>query len=205
MDRDEVVARATSRGVQFIMEVIQGGLADYRSPAFYSDEAKRDHTPAVAAACRHCHIVGRAKRAMVEMTDLVKVRSRKGRITFVLADHTEIWFKKIDERGRPAFRPSDQANAYVKPPATQPRLGMVVPPEKVRWVAGYRSASPADTDYEVLVTGPESSGEWWEVKLSGAEVRELFSTPTIAPAAAEVIGQRVVLREGVKKSSGTEA
>ena len=84
MDQDGVVARVTPQGVQFIVDCIKKGYEDYSNPEYYSDEAKRDHTPSVAAACRNCHIVARAKRMSVEMQGFIQIHQKRGRTTFVL-------------------------------------------------------------------------------------------------------------------------
>jgi hypothetical protein len=198
MDQDDIVSRVTSQGVQFIIDCIKGGYEDYNNPDYYSDEAKRDHTSGVAAACRNCHIVARAKRMSIEMQSFIQIQQKRGRTTFILGDHTEIWYKKIGNDGKPSFRPSQQAFDYIKPPLEQVPLAIDLPPEKARWVAGYRSSSVADTEYEVVVSGPEQTGEWWEVRLLGAEIQELFPKPAKAPApaaTAEVIKKRVRVRK----------
>ena len=196
MDREDVVARVTSQGVQFIMDCIRGGYKDYNDPSYYGDAAKRDHTTSVAAACINCHIIERAKRMSVEMQGFIQINSKRGRTTFTLADHTEIWYKKLNKDGKPSFRASQQAFDYIKPPITQLNFEIPMPPEKSRWVAGYRSIT--GTDFEVLVSGPQETGEWWEVRLSGAEIQELFPASTTVPvpaASTEVIKKRVHIRK----------
>ena len=198
MNQDDIVSRITSQGVQFIMDCIKGGYEDYDNPEYYGEAARREHTPGTAAACRNCHIIERAKRKSLEMQGFIRIKRQVGRITFILGDHTEIWYKKIGKNGKPGFRPSRQSSEYLKSSESTIWPETELPPEMVRWVAGYRSSSPADTEYELLVCGIEYSGEWWHVCLSETEVQELFPVPTPMPAPAatnEAIKKRVKVRK----------
>ncbi len=65
MNQEDIVNRVTSKGVQFIIECIKGGYADYNNPKWYGSDAKREHTASVASACVNCHIIERAKRMSV--------------------------------------------------------------------------------------------------------------------------------------------
>lgn len=198
MKREDIVARVTSKGVQFAIDCIKGGYEDYGNNEYYGAEAKRDHTASVAATCINCHIVARAKRMSVDIPGFIQIKQKRGRTTFILADHTEIWFKKLDKDAKPRYRDSKQAAEYLKPKNEQLLLEMAMPPEKERWVAGYRSSSPADTEYEIIVAGPQKDGKFWEVGLLGTEIQELFpatETESVPAATAEVIKKRVQIRK----------
>ncbi len=205
MNQEDIVKRATSKGVRFIIEVITAAHAIYRNPENYGAAAIRDHTASVTAACINCHINKLAAHMSVsdDMRGFVHIRQKRGRTTFILADCTEIWYKKLNKNGKPSFRSSKQALEYVEP---QPMLDMEMPPKTMRMVAGYRPYG-AGTEYEILVTGPQEDGKWWEVRLSGDEIPELFSGPAQAPVpdtTTEVIKKRVQVRKP-KKSKGDES
>src|SRR5690348_5359011 len=132
MNQEDIVNRITSKGVQFIIECIKGAYADYNNEDYYGPDARREHSASVAAACINCHIIERAKRMSVseEMKGFVRISQKRGRTTFVLADLTEVWYKKLNKDGRPSFRVSQQASEYVEPPKAQPMLNMDLPPQK---------------------------------------------------------------------------
>src|SRR5690348_17162335 len=156
MNREDIVNRATSKGVRFIIEIIQGAHAIYRNPENYGSAALRDHTPSVAAACIHCHMIKEAERLSVseDLMGLVQIRRKRGRTTFILTDYTEIWLKKVDKTGKPSFRPSRQSREFTVPPVEQPALDIEMPPQRKRVVTGYRYIG-AGIEYEVVVTGPQ--------------------------------------------------
>lgn len=198
MNREEIATKATSRGVQFIMECVQGGIDDYANSKNYSDAAKHDHSVSVAAACINSHIVARAKRMSMEMQGFLQIKERRGRTTFILADYTEVWYKKLNQDGKPSFRSSKQALKYIEPLKQQLQLGIDMPPERERWVAGYKASSPAATEFQIVVAGRKKNGEWWEVPLTGAEIPTLFPAPVPAPipaATTEVLKKRVRIRK----------
>ena len=210
MNQEDIVNRATSKGVRFIIEAIQGANDIYRNSLNYGPDAIRDHTPGVAAACINCHMVKLAERMSVsdEMKGLVQIRQKRGRTTFILQDYTEVWFKKVDKAGRPSFRASRQALAYTAPPLEQSTLDMEMPPQRKRLVAGYRRVG-AGIEYEIVVTGPQEDGKWWEVRLSDNELPELFPVPAPEPmpdTATEAIKKRVQVRKPKKsKANGDES
>ncbi len=210
MNQEDIVNRATSKGVRFIIEVIKGAHAIYRNSENYGPAAIRDHTPGVAAACINCHMIKLAEHMSVtdDMKGLVQIRRKRGRTTFILADYTEVWYKKLDKRGKPSFRASRQALEYTAPPVAQPTLEMEMPPQRKRMVAGYRPFG-AGIEYEILVTGPQEDGKWWEVRLFGEEVPELFPAPVPNPlpdTTTEVLKKRVQVRKPKKsKANGDES
>jgi hypothetical protein len=106
MDREDVATKATSKGVQFIMECIQEGLDIYNNPKLYHPDAKRDHSLSVSATCINSHIIELAKRMSVDMQGFSRIRETRGRTTFILADQTEVWYKKLNKDGKPSFRKS---------------------------------------------------------------------------------------------------
>lgn len=93
-NQDDIVGRVTSKGVQFIIECIKGGYADYNNPTYYGSVARREHTASVASACINCHIIERARRMSVtpEMKDFIRINQKRGRTTFILSDNTEVWY-----------------------------------------------------------------------------------------------------------------
>lgn len=197
MNHEDIIDRVTSEGVRFIIECIKGGYAICHNPTNYGPDAIHDHTASVAAACINCHIIKQAERMSVEMPGFIRINQKRGRTTFTLADHTEVWYKKLNKDGKPSFRVSQQALEYVEPPEVQPTLEIDMPPQKMRVVAGYRPFG-AGTEFEVLVTGPQENGKWWEVRLSGAEIQELFPAPAPAPVpdtTTEVLRKRVHIRK----------
>jgi hypothetical protein len=203
MNQEDIVKRATSKGVRFIIEVITGAHAIYRNPENYGAAAIRDHTASVTAACINCHIIQLAARLSVseDMKGLVRIKQTHGRTTFILADYTEVWYKKLNKSGKPSFRVSQQALEYTEPP--YPMLDMELPPKKMRLVAGYRPYG-AGIEYEILVTGPQEDGKWWEVHLAGDELPELFPSPApalVPDTTTDVIKKRVQIRKQ-KKSKG---
>ncbi len=210
MNQEDIVNRATSKGVRFIIEVIKGANDIYCNSANYGPDAIRDHTPSVAAACLNCHMVKLAERlsASDEMKGFVQIRRKRGRTTFILKDYTEVWFKKVDKAGKPSFRPSRQAFAYTTPPVEQSTLEIEMPPQRKRVVAGYRRVG-AGIEYEVVVTGPQEDGKWWEVRLSDKELPELFPAPVPEPVpdtTTEVLKKRVHVRKPKKsKANGDES
>lgn len=210
MNHEDIVNRATSKGVRFIIEVIQGAHAIYGNSENYGPVALRDHTPSVAAACINCHMIKLAERmsASDEMMGLIQIRRKRGRTTFILADYTEVWLKKVDKAGKPSFRPSRQAHEFTVPPVEQSALNMEMPPQRKRMVAGYRHIG-AGIEYEVVVTGPQEDGKWWEVRLSDRELPELFpvSVPEPVPGTTtETLKKRVHVRKPKKsKADGDES
>ena len=198
VEREKIVAAATSQGVQFVLECIQQGLGDYADPNNYSEAIKRDHSASVAASCINCHIIKRAAQKSMEMGGFIQIRKTRGRTTFILGDRVEIWYKKLNRDGKPSYRPSRQAQSYLEPLKQQSPLNLELPPEMERWVAGYRSISQTDTKFQIIVAGPTATGEWWEVPLSGSEIQELFpaSAPASVPAATtKIVKQRVRIRK----------
>lgn len=196
MDRESIVAKATSQGVRFILECIQGGLDDYANSENYGEAARRIHSIGLSAAIINSHIIHRAKTQSLELPELIRVREKRGRITFILGDYTEIWYKKLDKDGRPRFRPSKQALQYIEPPAQQLSLKIDLPPEKDRWVAGYKIASAAGTQFQIVIAGREATGSWWEVPLTGGEIHELFPIQADLPAATlHTVQKRVRIRQ----------
>lgn len=210
MNQEDIVNRVTSKGVQFIIECIKGGYADYNNATYYGPDAKRDHTASVASACINCHIIERAKRMSVsaDMKGLIRISHKRGRTTFILADHTEVWYKKLNKDGKPSFRVSQQALEYVEPPEAQPTLEMDMPPKKMRVVAGYRPyGAGTEFEYEVLVTGPQEDGKWWEIRLLGLEIPKLFPAPAPAPVSdttTEVLKKRVHVRKAKKSKANDD-
>lgn len=209
MNREDIVNRATSKGVRFIIAVIQGAHDKYRDPKNYGPAAIRDHTPSVAAACINCHIIKLAEELSLseDMKGIVQIKQKRGRTTFILVDQTEVWYKKLDKAGKPSFRVSRQALEYTAPPVEQPTLEMEMPPQRHRWVAGYRPVG-AGIEYEIWVTGPQEDGKWWEVRLSDKELPELFpvQTPESVPnTTTEVLKKRVHVRKAKTKANDDES
>jgi len=210
MDQDDIVNRITSKGVRFIIETIKGAQAIYHNPENYGPDAIRDHTASVAAACINCHIIKQAERMLMsdEMKGLVRISQKRGRTTFILADRTEVWFKKLNKDGKPSYRVSQQALEYVEPPEDQPTLGMEMPPQKMRVVSGYRPfGAGTEFEYEVLVTGPQENGKWWEIRLLGVEIQELFPAPApalIPDSTTEVLKKRVHVRKAKKSKANDD-
>lgn len=215
MTEDEFVAwiAKRERAMKFISESIRGGLGDYDNPAYYGPDAKRDHTPAAMAMCRNCHIVRRAERAILDTPDLgVLVCYRRNRVTFIIENTIEVWFKALDKYGQPSMRKSRQSTAYKRQeqePITeveQSMLDVVMPPELTRLFAGHKpKPNTGGVEFEVVVACPPESGSFWEVPLTGAEITELFNTPVTAPAAQvrEQLRRRVRIREDAKAQDET--
>src|SRR5436309_2248692 len=109
--RDKVVALLTTEIREFIVSCIQGGLADYYDPAYYGDAARREHTPGVRAAIRNCHILARANRATLEMSQ-VRAIIKRGRVMFIVADRLCVSFKKLNRDLRPRYVRTRQAEAF---------------------------------------------------------------------------------------------
>lgn len=182
--------------MKVVWECVIGGLADYEDPTLYGPAAKRDHTAAVSAACRNAHIVARAKRAAVEAPDAIQIRRKRGRVTFIVKNRTEVWFKKLNDRGEPSFRPSLQALEFVQTPIKQSVLQMEQPPEVNRVIGGYR-LNGTSTDFTVVISRPVGDGNYAHVELQAREVVDLFVEPAPAAEAAEVVEkvrQRVKIR-----------
>jgi hypothetical protein len=191
MSEEEFLALLTPERKAFILESVSGGYGDYDNPKYYGAEARRDHTPAVVAQIRNCHIVARAQRALVGRSD-IRVGTKGRRVLFIIADRARVSFKKLDRRLRPRNYPTRQARNFLR--QNLPGLDQVR--ELTNIVAGYRP-DELDTGFEVHVVCPKDERNVWEIKLSGAEVVDFFSTPATPPATAPQ--PRVQIRPGAQK------
>jgi hypothetical protein len=171
----EYIERHLTRSVlDFIWECINGGLSDYANAEFYSDAARRDHTPSVRSSIRNCHIVKRAQRAALETED-IKAHVKRSRVVFVVDGMVQIWFKKFTKGLRVRYIPTQQALDFVwQQPQRQPTLWPEgeLPPSKINLIAGYLS-DPVEAEFEVWLTYPKGNANIWTLKLSGADIAEL--------------------------------
>jgi len=204
----EFVAWLANRApaLEFIRGSIRGGLSDYDNPEYYSPEAKRDHTRAVTAMCRNCHIVGRARRAAQEIEGVsIQTKLKNQRISFLIDSEVEVWYKAINRRGQANMRWSQQNFDYksqIQESVTEPEeaqkpgsqiaqatLAMQMPPNVTRVIVGHKPlATSGGMQFELVVVCPPESGSPWEVRLSEGDVAELIIAPE---EAEEQISKRV--------------
>jgi hypothetical protein len=157
---------------RLLLECINGGLADYNNPRYYSAEARRDHTPSARALNRHCHIVARMNRALIERHD-IRAINKRGRVVFIFNDKLQFSIKKFDSRLRTSNVPTRQATAF----KAQLPLDLDMPAELANIFTGYKY-DISETDYEVYVTCPDDEQNYWIWKVSGAEIKDFFSNPS---------------------------
>jgi hypothetical protein len=173
VSQEEFKKFLTQEQKKFILECIHGGLADYNNPAYYGNEARRDHTPSVRAQIRNCHIVAHAFRALIDRPD-IRVINKRGRILFIFSDKSLVSIKKFDARLRTANAPTQQALAF----KGQQPLDLDMPTPLINIFTGY-TYDAVETNYEVYITCPDDEKNHWVWKISGAEITEFFSNSTV--------------------------
>ena len=220
MTRDEFARLLSPKQLKFVWDNIQSGLASYASSENYSDEARLDHTPSVRAAIRNAHIVGCAKRMLLEQPDLgIRLSTKGNRVLFYFNEKARLSFKKLDENRRPRNYPTHQAlafNAQFWPldlacPAegSQTDAGQLWPlsvvPTMTNVVGGY-VPNRAETEFEVVIVCPDGEGNAWEWSLNGAEIVELITMPDPAAsvAASKIMKRRVHIRPGAIRKRGND-
>lgn len=162
----------TAEHKKLLLECFHEGLGDYNNPKYYSDEAKRDHTPSARALNRHCHIVARIHRVLMERHDIRPINKR-GRTLFIFNDKLQFSIKKFDGRLRTSNAPTQQAKAF----KAQLPLDVDMPAELTNIFAGYKYDA-AETNYEIYITCPNDEQNFWVWKISGTEIRDFFSNPS---------------------------
>ncbi len=154
---------------KLLLECINGGLADYTNPEYYSSEARRDHSPSARALLRHCHIIARMNRALLERHD-IRTLNKRGRPLFIFNDKLQCSIKKFDGRLRTSNVPTKQATDF----KAQLPLGLDEPEELANIFTGYKF-DRAEAYYEVYITCPKDEQNYWVWKISGAEIKDFFS------------------------------
>lgn len=146
-DSETFLNIVTSEQRQFIANCINCGLADYNNPQFYSEEARRAHTPSTRAAIRNCHIIHHAKHALLERSD-IRIKEKGNRVLFIIADKVCISFKKFDKNLRTRNYPTQQALAF-----EGQRLDIELPDKVTNVFAGYLP-NQAETEFELFIACP---------------------------------------------------
>ncbi|HVB72382.1 MAG TPA: hypothetical protein VNE38_02400 [Ktedonobacteraceae bacterium] len=157
---------------RLLLECVNGGLGDYNNLNYYSAEARRDHTPSARAILRHCHIVARMNRTLMERHD-IRVLNRRGRILFIFNDKLQCSIKKFDSRLRTSSNPTKQADDF----KAQLPLDLDEPAELANFFTGYKY-DRAEAYYDVYITYPHDEQNYWEWKISGAEIKEFMLNPS---------------------------
>jgi hypothetical protein len=219
MTRDEFARLLSPMQLKFVWDNIQNGLASYACSENYSAEARLDHTPSVRAAIRNAHIVGCAKRMLLEQPDLgIRLSTKGNRVLFYFNEKARLSFKKLDENRRPRNYPTHQAlafNAQLWPvnactaEGLQADAGQLWPssmvPLMTNVVGGY-VPNRAETEFEVVIVCPDGEGNAWEWSLNGAEIVELITIPDPATsvAANKITKRRVQIRPGAIRKRGND-
>jgi hypothetical protein len=190
LSKEDFLAILTPERRQFIYECVSGGLGDYANPAYYSPEARRDHTPSVRASIRNCHIVGRAKRVLPQHTD-IRIATKNNRIFFIIADMVRLSFKKFDKDLRSRNYPTKQSRDF----NAQKFDGFDVEP-LTNVIAGYQT-NVTETQFALFITCPDEQRNLWEVYLDGEEALTFLTTPEIP----EPVKERVKVRPAIKTVS----
>lgn len=198
--REDVENLLTAEIRAFLSDCIRGGLADYDDASNYSDVARRDHTPAVRAIIRNCHMVARANRAALEVNG-VRAILRKGRPMFVVRDRLCVSFKKLNRHLRPRYVRTRQATAFASQTLwTEGEM----PAQLTNVVAGYVPDAP-EAVFEIWMICPGGERNMWALKLSGAEIVELTPTKPGANEGMEATPRRAHIRPGALRKDGTDA
>lgn len=204
MERDEFLQFLSAGRRQLIRDAILSGLALYDDPAHYSAEARRDHTVSIQAQIRNGHIVGSAKRAVVDRPDF-KVRVVRGRLLFRIEDRVDVSFKKLSATLRPRNYPTKQSQNFQDQLSLQqsPLLSDGIPNAVTHVVAGYAATDAAQTQFEIYVVCPDGPNNRWELCLSGVDVVEFLSAPALSPILeqAEQKARRVKIRRRTQEEA----
>ena len=220
MKRDEFARLLTPTQLQFIWDSIQGGLASYSSSENYSAEARLDHTASIRAAIRNGHIVGCAKRMLLEQPNIgIRLSTKGNRVLFYFNEKARLSFKKLDENRRHRNYPTRQALAFdaqlwpidlaLSIEGSYAGNGQLWPlsmvPLMTNVVGGY-VPNRAETDFEVVIICPDGEGNAWEWSLNGAEIIELIRMPdpSTSVAANRITKRRVQIRPGVIRKRGND-
>lgn len=220
MTRDEFARLLTSAQLKFIWDSIQGGLAIYSSSEHYSAEARLDHTASIRATIRNGHIVGCAKRMLLEQPDMgIRLNTKENRVLFYFNEKARLSFKKLDENRRHHNYPTRQARAFdaqlwpvdsasaaeESRASTRELWPLNTVPLMTNVVGGY-VPNRTETDYEVVITCPDGEGNAWEWSLNGAEITELIKIPdpSTSVAANKITKRRVQIRPGVMRKHGND-
>ena len=220
MTRDEFARLLTSTQLKFIWDSIQGGLASYSSSENYSAEARLDHTASIRAAIRNGHIVGCAKRMLLEQAGIgIRLSTKGNRVLFYFNEKARLSFKKLDENRRHRNYPTRQALAFdaqlwpvdLALSTEEPYAGsgqlwpLSMVPLMTNVVGGY-VPNRAETDFEVVIICPDGEGNAWEWSLNGAEIIELITMPdpSTSVAANKITRRRVQIRPGVIRKRGND-
>ena len=182
---------------KLLLKCIHEGLADYNNPRYYSAEAKRDHTKSARAHIRHCHIVARMNRVVMEHSN-IRAITRQGRPLFIFKDKLQFSIKKFDRRLRTSNVSTQQASAF----KAQLPLGVDMPPKLTNVFAGYKY-DLTEMFYEVYITCPDHEQNHWIWKISGAEITDFFSdSPTVNIdniGTVSIKKPRVLVRPGAQR------
>ncbi|HVB22673.1 MAG TPA: hypothetical protein VNG51_12060 [Ktedonobacteraceae bacterium] len=197
ISKDEFDRIFTAEYKRLLLKCIHEGLADYNNPKYYSAEARRDHTKSARALNRHCHIVARMNRALIEHNN-IRAITKKGRPLFIFNDKLQFSIKKFDSRLRTSNVPTRQANAF----KAQLSLDVDMPPELTNVFTGYRY-NLTETYYEVYITCPDYEQNFWIWKISGAEITDFFSdSPSVNIddiGTVSIKKPRVLVRPGAQR------
>jgi hypothetical protein len=204
--RDEFVALMSPQVMQFLHETIHGSITDYDDPTYYSPTARRDHTKSVRAAIRNCHMIGRAKRALIDAPNLhIRHKRRGNRDYFILADRVRIFYKKLNQNKRPSNYPTEQAMKLLEqkwPPQepaespsseveAQPLWDMQAIPIMDNVIAGY-VANASETAFSLHVICPAGPENDWELDLDETDIQNIIELAATAPdAVAEEVAKKV--------------
>lgn len=192
--RRDFLVQFTPEVKAFFWEPIVGGLGDYENLEFYSLDARRDHTPSVRAAIRNAHIIGRAKRMLIE-TPQVRMSNHRGRVMFIVNDLFRVSFKKLDRNLRSRYTPTKTATAFM----TQTLPNFEMPAELTNLVAGYQFSNELESDFEVFIACPADDGNEWVLRLSAEEAKDFFAPTT--DSSAPQYEKKVWLRKGATKKT----
>src|SRR6266699_3200950 len=220
MTRDEFARLLSPMQLKFVWDNIQSGLASYANSENYSAEERLDHPPSVRAAIRNAHIVGCAKRMLLEQPGIgIRLSTKGNRILFYFNEKARLSFKKLDENRRPRNYPTHQALAFnaqlwpvdlaFSPEEAYGDSGQLWPlsmvPLLTNVVGGY-VPNRAETNFEVVIICPDGDGNAWEWSLNGAEIIELITMPdpSTSVAADKITKRRIQIIPGVIRKRGND-
>lgn len=220
MTREDFAKMLSPIQLEFILASIRGGLALYSDDSNYSAAARLDHNPSTRAAIRNGHIIGYAKRRLLECPEAgIRLVIKGNRPLFYFNERARLSFKKLNENRRHSNYPTRQAKAFdaqlwpveavgdlSNRGATNGRLWPEnIVPSMTNVIGGYMS-NQAETSFEVFIICPDGEGNQWEWPLSDTEIEELIKSPE--PAATEVANKirkrRVRVRSGAIRKSGND-
>lgn len=214
MSNEDILAVVTPERRAMIWQWISEGFRDYYDDDYYSPAARRDHSKSARAMNINSHIVGRARRGIVDMLGM-RVSIRGGRVLIVIEDKLRLSFKKLNRNLRSRNYPTKQALAFVGQrlavnnedmvPEIGPVQGVLLtelPPEMTNLIAGYRP-NELETACEVFIVRPSADGNKMQMRLVEAEMAETLTATETEPVATAISGL-ITIRPEARERHGND-